>query len=212
MLAEAKVCEEPDSISKVTGLPSPLLQPYLRRPLQVQYHWHGRLVHSLASLCAAVRDYNQRDEGLHLEAAYLRSETASVMRLGKHGCWKMYFHLRKTLHQRHVELWTARRQQIDQAHTLHETLRGWNHEAVEYNLYLRSNIDLDQTRYLTRAGLYAVDLDAQQSIHSLIEEDAHVLRSYLTVRVAHPECDLVQPEDDGGVSYKVRVLTALTRV
>ena len=210
---EAKPCameEEDCGCDEGIDLPELLLKPYLQHPLQVQYHWHGRLVHSLATLCAAVRDYNQRDETLHLEAAYLRSETASVLRLGKHGCWSVYFNLRKSLHQRHEELWAARRQQLDQLHALHHALRDCNHDAMEYNLYLRSNGGLDQTRYVTRVGVYAVDFDKEQNIHEQTGEDTHVSRSYLTVRVAHPERDLVLPEDGGGVSYRMRVLTALT--
>eukprot|EP01032_Pedospumella_encystans_P014896 gene14896-17090_t len=191
-------------------LPALLLKPYLQHPLQVQYHWHSRLVHSLASLCAAVRDYNQRDETLHLEAAFLRSETASVLRLGRHGCWNVYFNLRKSLHQRHEELWAARRQQLDQLHALHNALRDWNHDAMEYNLYLRSNSGLDQTRYVTCAGVYAVDFDKEQNIHGQTEENTHVPRSYLTVRVAHPERDIVMPGDGDGMSYRMRVLTVLT--
>lgn len=212
MPVEAKPChtEKTSECSQHNDLPASLLQPYLHHPLQVQCHWRGQLVSSLASLCAAVRDCNQRDETLHLEAAYLRSETAASMRLGKHGCWNVYFQVRKSLHQRYDELWAARRRQHDLVDSLFDRVRTWNHDAMEYNLYLRSNSGLDQTRYLTRAGLHTVRLAEQKKLPHSTEPDSHVLDSYLTVRVAHPECDLVGPQDDSSCSYHSHVRTALS--
>jgi len=192
--------EEPTPSSPSVPAAPSVMQQHLPSTAHLQYSWHGELVCRLARICREVRDYNERGEAIHQERKYLREEEVARVRTPLSN-WPAYRAMSRSCMQRSADILAAHREQCDHLHDLFESMRRWNFDATEFNLFMRSNPSLDQSRYVPHVRV--------KTCCDRSSRGSELFESYLTVFVASPERALVHL-GDAGVNYRALVLSALT--